>query len=166
VVFKQIFGKGGGVILPKERDRFLGLLVDTRIVFIQVLEKFYVRVSSGFSCCSMCISLVVMKDDVKPPCWVNGFQHGSAPVFLVCKPLKTKVTCPQKARNHLQSDAILWSSVTLFWKLKNLHLSKFHKSIQKKPARCNSVSKFIIPCLCEAQHVSGDNKARNMLSFT
>jgi len=28
--------------------------------------------------------------------------------------------------------------------------------IQKNPTRCNSVSKFIIPCLYEAQRVSGD----------
>jgi len=28
--------------------------------------------------------------------------------------------------------------------------------IQKNPTRCNSVSKFIIPYLYEAQHVSGD----------
>jgi len=28
--------------------------------------------------------------------------------------------------------------------------------IQKNPTRCNSVSKFIIPHLYEAQHVSGD----------
>ena len=28
--------------------------------------------------------------------------------------------------------------------------------IQKNPIRCNSVSKFIIPYLYEAQHVSGD----------
>jgi hypothetical protein len=28
--------------------------------------------------------------------------------------------------------------------------------IQKNPARCNSVSKFFIPYLYEAQHVSGD----------
>jgi len=30
------------------------------------------------------------------------------------------------------------------------------KFINKNPTRCNSVSKFIIPYLCEAQHVSGD----------
>jgi len=30
------------------------------------------------------------------------------------------------------------------------------KFIQKYPTRCNSVSKFIIPCLYEAQHVSDD----------
>jgi len=28
--------------------------------------------------------------------------------------------------------------------------------IQKQPTRCNSVSEFIIPCLYEARHVSGD----------
>jgi len=28
--------------------------------------------------------------------------------------------------------------------------------VQKNPTRGNSVSKFIIPYLCEAQHVSGD----------
>jgi hypothetical protein len=27
---------------------------------------------------------------------------------------------------------------------------------KKNPTRCNNVSKFIIPYLCEAQHVSGD----------
>ena len=33
------------------------------------------------------------------------------------------------------------------------------KFIQKNPTRCNSVSKFIIPYLYEAQHVSGDTPA-------
>jgi len=28
--------------------------------------------------------------------------------------------------------------------------------IQKNPTRCNSVSKFIIPCLYEVQRVSGN----------
>jgi hypothetical protein len=28
--------------------------------------------------------------------------------------------------------------------------------IHKNPRRCNSISKFIIPCLYEAKHVSGD----------
>jgi hypothetical protein len=36
---------GGGVTIPKERDHFVELHVDMRIVFIQVFEKFYVRVS-------------------------------------------------------------------------------------------------------------------------
>jgi len=77
-----------------------------RIVFIQVLEKFYVRVSSSFGCCCMCISLVVMEDVVKLPHWVNGSQHVSASIFIVCEPLKMKVMCLQITRNHLHSDAI------------------------------------------------------------
>jgi hypothetical protein len=32
------------------------------------------------------------------------------------------------------------------------------KFIQKYPTRCKIVSNFIIPCLCEAQHVSGDTR--------
>jgi len=34
--------------------------------------------------------------------------------------------------------------------------SALFKVIQKNPIRCNSVSKFIVPYLYEAQHVSGD----------
>jgi hypothetical protein len=34
--------------------------------------------------------------------------------------------------------------------------STFPSFIQKNPTRCNSVSRFIIPYLYEAQHVSGD----------
>jgi hypothetical protein len=34
----------------------------------------------------------------------------------------------------------------------SVHHSTIHT---KNPTRCNSVSKFIIPYLCEAQHVSG-----------
>jgi len=60
MVFKQIFVVGGGVIPPKERDHFVELHVDRRVVFIQVLEKFYVHVSSSFSCCNMDISLVMI----------------------------------------------------------------------------------------------------------
>ena len=35
------------------------------------------------------------------------------------------------------------------------------KFMQKNPTRCNSVSKFIIPYLYEAQHVSGRHTARH-----
>jgi hypothetical protein len=37
------------------------------------------------------------------------------------------------------------------------HCSMHHSTIHKEnPTRCNSVSKFIIPCLHEAEHVLGD----------
>jgi hypothetical protein len=38
----------------------------------------------------------------------------------------------------------------------NITNKKKIQFIQKYPTRCNSVSTFIIPCLYEAQHVSGD----------
>jgi hypothetical protein len=33
---------------------------------------------------------------------------------------------------------------------------RYSDLIQKNPTRCNNLSKFIIPYLYEAQHVSGD----------
>lgn len=94
------------MILPTERDHFVQLHVDMRIVLMQVLERFHVHVSSICSCCSMCISLVVMEDDVKLPHCVHGSQHGSASIYLVCEPLKMKVMCLQNTSNRLHSDAI------------------------------------------------------------
>jgi hypothetical protein len=40
--------------------------------------------------------------------------------------------------------------------LKYVDLCIIVKFIQKNPTRCNSLSKFIIPYLYEAQYVSGD----------
>jgi len=37
-----------------------------------------------------------------------------------------------------------------------VELSSIYQFIQKNPTRCNNVSKFIIPYLYGAQHVSGD----------
>jgi hypothetical protein len=37
-----------------------------------------------------------------------------------------------------------------------IQIEKLKSFIQKNPTRCNSVSKFIIAYLYEAQHVSGD----------
>ena len=59
--------------------------------------------------------------------------------------------------NHLQEKNIIrqyfvWSNFFLTF----VNSSIIVQFIQKNPTRCNCISKFIIPYLYEAQHVSGD----------
>jgi len=57
------------------------------------------------------------------------------------------ITCKQ--RGHFPYIDHGKGNMSVAWKVKNMF-------IQKDPTRCNSVSKFIIPYLYEAHHVSGD----------
>ena len=90
-----------GMRPAEERDHFIELHLLMRIIFIQVLEKFYVRVSVSFSRFSTCVSMVMTEDDSEPQHWVNGSQYGSAYIFMVCELLKTKVTLPSNCQEPL-----------------------------------------------------------------
>jgi len=49
-----------------------------------------------------------------------------------------------------------WKFITVFTREKdNILVKEPFQVIQKNPTKCNGVSIFIIPCLREAQHVSG-----------